>query len=101
VRTSSNSSAASSPARDARVVFGADQKRLLRGDRARVELGGGSVDRDAGLVVPGHDRPLDRRSSPPAWKQRRMDVQPARALEQAFRDQRTVGRHDDCVRILE
>ena len=86
---------------DACVVLGADQEGTLSGDGARVELRRRPVNRDPGLVVPRHDRPLDRGRAAPAGKQRRMDVEPVRAVEEALGDERAVGDHDDCVRRLE
>ena len=56
-----------------------------------------AMDRDAGLVVARHDRALDRRGAAPARQQRRMDVEPERALEQLVRDQEAVGADDDRV----
>ena len=64
------------------VVVRPDRKRLLRRDRACVELRGRAVDRHAGLGIAGHDRPLHRRRPAPAGKERRVDVQPERAVEQ-------------------
>ena len=59
---SSSSRAAISPqrAKTAAGVELADRERLLRRDRARVELGDRPVDRHAGLCVAGEDRALDR-----------------------------------------
>jgi len=39
-------------------------ERLLRSDRPGVELVDGAVDRDPGLLVPGHDGALDGRRAP-------------------------------------
>ena len=86
---------------DACVVLDADQKGALGGDRAGVELRRRPVNRDSRLVVPGHDRPLDRRRAAPAREQRRMDVEPARAVEEALGNERAVGGHDHRVRRLE
>ena len=56
----------------------ADRLGLLQAHRARVELGDDAHDADAGVLVAGHDRPLDRRGAAPARQQRRMDVDQAR-----------------------
>jgi hypothetical protein len=56
------------------------------------------MDRDAGLRVAGHDRPLDGRGAAPAWQQRRMDVQPQPLGQNLFRDQEPVRRNDNGVR---
>ena len=85
---------------DACVVLGADQEGTLSGDRACIELRRRPVNRDPGLVVPGHDRPLDRRRAAPPREQRRMDVEPARALEQTLGDERAVRGDDHRVRRL-
>ena len=84
------------PPRDRRVVvLLPDRERTLRRDRPRVELGHELDDRRAGLRVTGHQRPLDRRGAPPARKQRRVDVQPERAVEHRLGDERAVrGEHD-------
>ena len=57
------------------------------------------VDRHAGLLVAGHDRPLDRGRTAPARQQRRMDVQPQRLVEERLGDQQAVGRDHDGVRM--
>ena len=67
----------------ARVVLRPDRERPLRGDRARVELGRRPVDRDPGLRVTGHERPLDRSGAAPARQERRVDVQPEALGEEA------------------
>ena len=79
----------------------ADRERLLRRDRARVELLDRPVDRHARLGVAGEDRPLDRRGAAPARQQRRVHVHPERLFEQTRRDVETVGAHDDPVDGLE
>ena len=79
------------------VVLRRDREGTLRRDRPGVERLDRAVDRDAGLVVPGHERALDRRGAAPARQQRRMDVEPQRALEQLVRDQEAVGADDDRV----
>jgi hypothetical protein len=56
------------------IVLGPDPEPALRADRPGVQLGHEADDRYAGLVVPCHDRPLDRSRSAPARKQGRVDV---------------------------
>ena len=51
-------------------------------------------------LVAGHDRALDRRGAAPARQQRRVDVQPERAVEQRLGDQQAVGaRRPRCRRL--
>ena len=50
-------------------------------------------------LVAGHDRPLDRRGAAPARKQRRVDVQPERAVEQFGRNERAVRDDHDGVGV--
>ena len=77
------------------VVLGPIGNGSLRGDRPGVELLDELDHRDAGLVVAGHDRPLDGRRPTPARQQRRVDVQPEVPLEQRCRDQPPVGDEHD------
>ena len=79
------------------VVPGRHGKRAPRCDRPGVERLDRPVDRDACLLVAGHERPLDRSRAAPARQQRRMDVEPQRALEQLVRDQEPVRTDDDGV----
>ena len=79
------------------VVLGSDRECLLGRDRAGVELLHRLVDRDAGLLVPGEDRALDRRGAAPARKQRRVHVEPEGAREQVGRDQEPVGADDHGI----
>ena len=81
----------------ARVVVRPDVEGTLRGDRPGVELGDRPVDGDAGALVAGHERALDRRGAAPARQQRRVDVEPQRAVEQRVRDQQPVRADDDGV----
>jgi len=62
------------------VVVDPDRKLLLSRDRPGVELLDQLDDRDSCLLVARHQRPLDRRSPTPARQERRVDVEPARAL---------------------
>ena len=79
----------------ARVVLVADRERLAGRDGPCVELGDRLVDRDARLVVAGHDRPLDGRRTAPAREERRVDVEPQPLGEQVGRDEQAVRADDD------
>ena len=57
------------------VLAGPDRRLLGQGDRPFVEPLGQPHDADAGRLVAGHDRPLDRRRTAPARQQRRVDVE--------------------------
>ncbi len=83
----------------ARIVVRAELESLLRRDRAGIELLDRLVDRDAGLRVAGHDRPLDRRRPAPARQQRGVHVEPERLPEQALRNQQAVGRDHDRIQV--
>ena len=99
--TASSSRAASSrrPLVDAARVELADRERLLRRDRARRRARRPSrwIVTPVSLVA-GEDRALDRRRAAPARQERRVDVQPERALEQARRDVEAVRADDDARR---
>ena len=73
------------------VVVGPDRLGALEAERPGVELGGGTHDRHAGLLVAGLDRPLDRRRPAPARQQRRMHVEHLVLGEQRLAEQRPVG----------
>ena len=73
------------------VVVGPDRLPPLQADRAGVEPLGQPHDRDAGLRVAGHDRPLDRRSAAPARQQRRMHVEDLVLAQQRLANERAVG----------
>jgi hypothetical protein len=76
-----------------------DREGLLCRDRSGVELGHGLVDRDAGLRIAGHDRPLDRSRATPAREERRVDVEPEPLGERLGRDQQAIGADDDDRRV--
>ena len=78
---------------------GSIEKAFLRRHGPGVELGDGLVDRDAGLLVAGHDRALHRRRPAPAWEKRRMHVQPRALREQRLGDEQAVGADDDGRRV--
>ncbi len=81
------------------VVVRGDRHRRLQADRTRVEPGGETHDRDAGLGVAGHDRPLDRRGAAPARQQRRVHVQELVVRQQRLLDQHAVGADAERVRL--
>ena len=78
-------------------VVGPDRLGARQAHRAAVQAGGEAHDRDAGLRVAGHDRPLDRSSAPPARQERGMDVQNLVLGQQRLLDQRTEGAHHDAL----
>ena len=80
------------------VVVGADRRRVLQAHRAGVERLDEADDRDAGLLVAGHDRALDRGGAAPARQQRRVDVEDLVVAEQRVADQRAVGAHGAAPR---
>ncbi len=63
-------------------------------DRSAVQTRGETHDADAGLLVAGHDRSLDRRRAAPAGQQRRMHVEDLPQGEQRVGDERSEGADD-------
>ena len=76
-------------------VLRADRLRAHEAHRAAVEPGGDAHDRDAGLLVAGHDRAFDRGGPAPARQQRRMDVEHQVLGQQRLLDQRPERAHAD------
>jgi hypothetical protein len=75
------------------VVVGRDRLGLLQAYGARVQALGHPHDRDAGLGVARHDRPLDGRRAAPARQQRRVHVDHLVAGQQRLLDQHAEGAH--------
>ena len=80
------------------VVLGLDRLGLHEADRPGVEPRREAHDRHPGLLVAGHDRPLDGRRPAPARQQRRMDVEDLEVRQQRLLDERAEGAHDDDLR---
>ena len=79
------------------VVLGPDRLAPTQAHRPGVEPGGEPHDRDAGLGVAGHDRPLHGRRAAPARQQRRVDVDDLVAVQQRLLDEHAVGADDERV----
>ena len=75
------------------VVVGPDRLGFSETHGAGVEPLGDPHDRHAGLVVAGHDRPLDRGGAAPARQQRRVHVDHRIGGQQRLLDQHPVRAH--------